>query len=170
MKFLKAIDKNGERWLLLVFYTMIVITVSVEVLRRFILSYSSLWGEEIARYSFVYLAWIACALAVRERGHIRIDFLLQYMPDRISTCFYIFGDVASLLLAGIAFYWSFDPILTSIKFGSVTHGLQISLAWFLAAVPLGFGMITLRLCQSIHRDWQNLKAGRPAFRGERIFD
>jgi TRAP-type C4-dicarboxylate transport system permease small subunit len=36
-------------------------------------SYSSIWGEEIVRYSFIYLAWIGAASAVRERAHIRID-------------------------------------------------------------------------------------------------
>jgi hypothetical protein len=31
-------------------------------------SYSSIWGEEIVRYSFIYLAWIGAAAAVKERG------------------------------------------------------------------------------------------------------
>jgi len=35
---------------------MIVVTIAMEVIRRFVLSYSSIWGEEIARYAFIYLA------------------------------------------------------------------------------------------------------------------
>ena len=46
-----------------------------------VFSYSSVWGEEIVRYSFIYLAWIAAAAAVRERGHIRIDVLFHYVPN-----------------------------------------------------------------------------------------
>ena len=48
---LKALNENAERWALLVFYTMLVATMFVEVLRREIMSYSSIWGEEIVRYS-----------------------------------------------------------------------------------------------------------------------
>jgi C4-dicarboxylate transporter DctQ subunit len=33
-----------------------------------VFSYSSIWGEEIVRYSFIYLAWIGAAAAVKERG------------------------------------------------------------------------------------------------------
>jgi len=50
---LKMLDKNAERYALLIFYTMLVITMAVEVLRREVFSYSSIWGEEIVRYSFI---------------------------------------------------------------------------------------------------------------------
>ena len=61
--FLKELDKNAERWLLLLFYVLIVMTIGVEVVRRFVLSYSSTWGEEVARYSFIYLAWDRCFIS-----------------------------------------------------------------------------------------------------------
>jgi TRAP-type C4-dicarboxylate transport system permease small subunit len=65
---LQALDKNAERWALLVFYVMLVVTMAVEVLRRELFSYSSIWGEEIVRYCFIYLAWIGAAAAVKERS------------------------------------------------------------------------------------------------------
>ncbi|MEX1314859.1 MAG: TRAP transporter small permease subunit, partial [Desulfotignum sp.] len=83
---------------------------------------------------------------------------------------FIFGDIITLILALIALYWSIEPVLTSIKFGSVTHGLRISQAWFLMAVPLGFTMIIFRLIQSMKRDISDLKAGRPIFVGKKLFD
>ncbi len=65
---LAIIDRNVERWALLVFYTMLVLTMAVEVIRREIFNYSSVWGEEIVRYSFIYLVWIGAAAAVRARA------------------------------------------------------------------------------------------------------
>ncbi|HAW47213.1 MAG TPA: TRAP transporter permease DctQ, partial [Roseovarius sp.] len=62
---LHALNRNAERWALLIFYVMLVLTMFIEVLRRELLSYSSIWGEEIVRYSFIYLAWIGAAAAVR---------------------------------------------------------------------------------------------------------
>jgi hypothetical protein len=58
--------QNAERWLLLVFYVMLVGTMFIEVVRREVFSYSSIWGEEIVRYSFIYLAWIGAAAAVKR--------------------------------------------------------------------------------------------------------
>ena len=77
-RFLSALNRNAERWALLFFYVLLVGTMFVEVIRREVFAYSSIWGEEIVRYAFIYLAWIGAAAAVRERAHIRIDVLMHY--------------------------------------------------------------------------------------------
>lgn len=164
------IDRNAERWALLVFYTMLVATMAVEVVRREVFSYSSIWGEEIVRYAFIYLAWIGAASAVRERAHIRIDVIFNYIPKTAKTLLYIFGDVIMLVVAVIAVYWSFETVAVSWKFGSVSHGLRVSMVWFLMAVPLGFTLVIFRILQSLWRDFGDLFAGRPAYDGARLFD
>jgi TRAP-type C4-dicarboxylate transport system permease small subunit len=166
----KRLDDNAERWLLLGFYAMIVATIVVEVVRRFVLSYSSIWGEEIARYAFIYLAWVGASAAVKDRAHIRIDVLLHYLSNRAKAAVYLFGDLCMLGLAVLALYTAIESLQISLKFGSVTHGLRISLAWFLAAVPLGFSLMIYRLGQSIWRDLGDLRRGRPVYEGARMFD
>jgi TRAP-type C4-dicarboxylate transport system permease small subunit len=168
--FFKRLDDNGERWLLLPLYALIVITIFVEVFRRFALSYSSIWAEEIARYAFIYVSWIGASAAIKERAHIRIDVILPFIGERTRGVLMIFGDLVTILLAVVAFWWSLETVLTSLKFGSVTHGLRISLAWFLAAVPLGFAMMFFRLIQSIVRDIRALRSGEPIYRGKKLFD
>jgi len=167
---LKALDKNAERWALLVFYTLLVVTMAVEVIRREVFAYSSIWGEEIVRYSFIYLAWIGASAAVRDRGHIRIDVIFNYVSPKMKSLLYIFGDLVMLTIAILAFYWSFETVAVSWKFGSVSHGLRVSMVWFLMAVPLGFGLMMLRLVQSLIRDVADLRSGRPVYEGERLFD
>ncbi|MEM1315631.1 MAG: TRAP transporter small permease subunit, partial [Pseudomonadota bacterium] len=109
----RLIDKNGERWLLLAFYVMLVGTMFIEVVRREVFAYSSIWGEEIVRYSFIYLAWIGAASAVKERGHIRIDVILNYVPRTAKALLYIFGDVVMFAVALIALYWSWESVHVS---------------------------------------------------------
>ncbi len=169
-RILSLIDRNAERWALLVFYVMLVATMFIEVIRRELFAYSSIWGEEIVRYSFIYLAWIGAAAAVRERGHIRIDVLMQYVGPRLRALLYILGDIVMLGVALVALYWSFETVLVSSKFGSVTHGLRISQVWFLAAVPIGFALVVFRLLQSMLRDVSDLRGGRPVYEGDKLFD
>ncbi len=166
----KAIDKNGERWLLLIFYVMLVGTMFIEVVRREVFSYSSIWGEEMVRYSFIYLAWIGAAAAVKERGHIRIDVLMHYVPRQVKSLLYIFGDLVMFVVAVIALYWSWESVHVSWKFGSVTHGLRISQVFFLFAVPFGFALVIMRLVQSFLRDISDLRNGRPVYEGDKLFD
>jgi C4-dicarboxylate transporter, DctQ subunit len=170
MHFLRLLDRNAEKWALLVFYSMLVITMAVEVLRREVFSYSSIWGEEIVRYSFIYLAWIGAAAAVKERAHIRIDVLMHYLSPRLKALLYIFGDFVMLAVAIGALVWSFETVMVSWEFGSVSHGLRVSLVWFLMAVPIGFGLMILRLFQSIKCDFRSLRDGTPVYEGDKLFD
>jgi TRAP-type C4-dicarboxylate transport system permease small subunit len=170
MDFLKRVDRDAERWLLLTFYVMLVITMAIEVIRREVFSYSSIWGEEIVRYSFIYLAWIGAAAAVKERAHIRIDVVMHYLGPRPKALLYIFGDLVMFIVALVALFWSFETVLVSAKFGSVTDGLRISKVWFLMAVPVGFTLIIYRLVQSFIRDFKTLRDGTPVFEGDKLFD
>lgn len=169
-QFFSRLDKNAERWALLFFYVLLVATMFVEVLRREVFSYSSIWGEEIVRYSFIYLAWIGAASAVRERAHIRIDVLMHYISARLKALLYIFGDLVMFVVALIALYWSFETVLVSWEFGSVSHGLRVSMVWFLAAVPIGFTLMIWRLMQSLRRDIHSLRTGEPVYEGDKLFD
>ncbi|SOH93756.1 TRAP-type C4-dicarboxylate transport system, small permease component [Monaibacterium marinum] len=167
---LRLIDRNAEKWALLVFYTMLVITMAVEVLRREVFAWSSIWGEEIVRYSFIYLAWIGAAAAVKERAHIRIDVIFNYVPPAAKAMLYIFGDLVMLVIAVFALWLSFEAVEISWRFGSVSHGLRVSMVWFLMAVPIGFSLMIFRLVQSLVRDVRALRDGTAVYEGERLFD
>ena len=170
MRILRLLNRDAERWALLVFYVMLVMTMAVEVLRREIFSYSSIWGEEVVRYSFIYLAWIGAAAAVKERAHIRIDVVMHYLAPRPKALLYMFGDLVMFGVAVIALYWSMETVLVSWKFGSVSHGLRISMVWFLMAVPIGFALMLLRLTQSFLRDLRSLRDGTDVYEGDKLFD
>lgn len=167
---LKSLDKNAERWALLVFYTMLVATMAIEVLRREFFAYSSIWGEEVVRYAFIYLVWIGAAAAVHERAHIRIDVLFNYVSPRVKALLYIFGDLVMLVIAVLAVFWSAETVAVSAEFGSISHGLRISMVWFLLAVPIGFTLMIIRLVQSLVRDVADFRAGRKPYEGARLFD
>ena len=166
----KLLNENLERWALLFFYSLLVLTMATEVIRREVFSYSSIWGEEIVRYSFIYLAWIGAASAVKERAHIRIDVLFHYVPNEVKSLLYILGDLVMFAVAIMALYWSYETVAVSWKFGSVTDGLRLSKVWFLAAVPIGFSLMIFRLIQSLLRDVGDLRAGRSVFEGNKMFD
>lgn len=169
-KFFATLNQNAERWALLFFYVLLVVTMSVEVIRREVFQYSSIWGEEIVRYAFIYLAWIGAASAVRERAHIRIDVIMHYVPNQVKTVIYILGDLVMFAVAITALYWSFETVLVSWKYGSVSHGLRVSMVWFLSAVPLGFSLMIFRLCQSLLRDIHAFRTGTPVYEGDKLFD
>ena len=169
-RFLRALNRDAERWAMLVFYTFCCIVIVQEVLRRFVLNYSSAWGEEAARYAFIYLGWIGAAYAVRERAHIRFDILVGRVGPRTKSALYIFAELATIVFAIIALYWSMHTIRQLLQFGGTTPVLRVNKVWFEAAVPIGFALIVLRSTQAIVRDWCDLRAGRSVYVGKAMFD
>ena len=155
---------------MLVFYVVIVFVIVSEVVRRFVLSYSSLWGEEVARYAFVFLGWVGASYAVKERAHIRFDTLLNVLPRRWHGYVYVFGDLVTLVFALIALYWTLHTIGTLVQYDAKTPALRVSKAYFELAVPLGFTLMLVRLGQSLWRDIGDLRAGREAWSGKLMFD
>lgn len=167
---LRKLDESGERYLMLVFYCFIVFVIVVEVFRRFVLDFSSLWGEEAARFAFIYLGWVGASYAVKQRAHIRFDVMLHLLPRRLHGYLYLFGELCTLVFAGFALYWSLSTIATEIQFDSLAPALRVSQAWFEAAVPLGFSMMVVRVLQSGWRDIRDIRAGREAYAGTLLFD
>ena len=168
--FLRAIDRNGERYLMLVFYCFIVFVIVTEVIRRFVFDFSSLWGEEAARMAFIYLGWVGASNAVKERAHIRFDIVTSRLSARAAGCVLLFSEVATLVFAGFALYWSLQTMGTMIRFDALSPALRVGQAWFQAAIPLGFSMMVVRVIQSMLRDIRNIRAGREPFRGALLFD
>jgi len=168
--FLRGIDRNGERYLMLVFYCFIVFVIVTEVIRRFVLDFSSLWGEEAARMAFIYLGWVGASYAVKERAHIRFDIVTSKLSPKLAGCVYLFSEVATLVFAVFAVYWSLETMGTMLRFDALSPALRINQAWFQAAVPLGFAMMVVRVIQSGLRDVRNIRAGRDPHTGSLLFD
>lgn len=169
-RLLSHIDENGERWLLLSLYVYIVLVIFIEVIRRFVLDYSSIWGEETVRYAFIYLVWIGAAAAVRDRAHIRIDVLLTFLPLRARVVMLLMGDLLMAFFAIVVFYFSMKFLMTALEFQSVIEGLRVNRAWVLFSVPFGFALVIFRVGQSMWLDIADLRSGREPRAGRRLFE
>ncbi len=154
----RVIDDNAERYAMLVFYVFVCAVIVQEVMRRFLLNFSSAWAEESARYAFIYLGYVGAAYAIRERAHIRFDIV------------YLFSELATLVFAAFALYWSLKTVGQLIRFEGESPVLRVNKAWFVAALPIGFALIVLRALQAMKRDIADLRAGNPVHTGKAMFE
>ncbi len=166
----KKLDDNAERYAMLVAYAFVCVVIVQEVIRRFVLNFSSAWAQETAQYLFIYLGYIGAAFAVKERAHIRFDVLINRVGEKTKAYLYIFAECATIAFALVATYWSLHTVAQLLNFGGTTPVLRINKAWFEIAVALGFTLVVFRAVQSIVRDLRDLRAGRPVYAGKAMFD
>lgn len=167
---LQALNENAERYAMLVAYLFVCIVIVQEVIRRFVLNFSSAWSQETAQYLFIYLGYIGAAYAVKERAHIRFDVLINRVGPKAKAWLYIFAECATICFAIIATYWSLHTVQQLLNFGGTTPVLRINKAWFEIAVALGLVLVAFRAAQSIVRDYRDLRAGRPVYVGKAMFE
>lgn len=166
----QVLDDNAERYGMLLAYVFVCIVIVQEVIRRFALNYSSAWSQETAQYLFIYLGYIGAAYAVKERAHIRFDILLLRVSPRVKGYLNVFAELATLLFAVIAIYWSMHTVQQLLHFGGTTPVLRVNKTWFEAAVPIGFALVVVRCLQAIWRDVNDIRSGREVFAGKAMFD
>jgi len=165
---LQRIDQNLERYFLVALYFYIFVIVAINVLFRFLLNYTPVWGADTAVYMYIFLTWIGAAWNIRKRRHVRIDLIQKLLPERGVGLSYILNDLATLafvyfVLVGFMPIWQ-----NTVQLGADVPSLGLSQIYFLLAIPIGFALITLRALQMLYWDFKAVKNGSKVYRGERI--
>ena len=142
-----------------------LIIVSLEILGRGFLGFSLLWSEELSRYLLIWTAYMGAAAATRDGSHIRVEFLLHYLPRRWSHRLEIF-DTALCLLFTLTLVYAGYLLVEDSRFLGLSptdSDLSIPIWVFQLIVPLGFALMSLRLAITLVQQvsGQGPKAGRP---------
>ena len=159
-KILSQVDKI-EQYLIIIFYSYFTFIIFFEVIRRYVFHFSSQWGEETARYAFVYMSFIGGAEAIKSRSHLKIDMLQRKMNQTQLFYSYLFTDLAFVFLSVLIIRFSIKVISYQIQFETVMQGLEWNMAFAHAAVPIGWSLIVIRLIQRISQTIQKYRKGEP---------
>ena len=146
---LKKIDKNLETIPLIVITTFMTILIFVQVIMRYVFESSLSWSEELARYLFVWMAYLAVSLGIKEMKHIKIDAALYLFPKKARKYVVLIGDVIVLCFAAFVVISSFQMVAKLFSFGQVSAALSIPM-WIVYLAPaVGFTLTVFRSFQVI---------------------
>lgn len=134
-------------WFVRIAYSYLSLIILLEVIRRYVFSASSPWGEMTARYAFVYLSYIAAAEAIRLRKHIRIDLIIKKLPRSLQNVFDLYIDLLTTGLAVLVIYYSTQVIKIQWTVDIVMESADLNLAFAYAALPIGWGLLVIRILQ-----------------------
>lgn len=148
-KILGWLDINFEPILMAVLFYAITLLVTFQVILRFVFSSGFAWGEEVARFMFVWLMYISIAYATRNQRHIKVAFLVNRFSESIRKKIMIATDLLFLAFCTIAFYATVLVCKSTFEFQDMAVTINVSLNIVFGAGVLGFGLMVLRLVQSI---------------------
>lgn len=166
---LKILDERIENWLITIFYTYFIIIIVLEVILRYGFNKSTIIGEETARHSFIWLSWMAASLAVRKRIHIKIAYLELKVSERVQYYLNFLYNGLFILFCMISIGYVIPIIQSQIEYETLSRAAQYPMFLIYLSIPLGYGMMILRVIQNIHIDIKDMKAGKPIQTGDALF-
>ena len=142
---LKKIWDHLEEYLLVSTLMVSVTLVFFQVVMRYVFKNSLSWSEELARYLFLWQIWIGASFAVKEHRHLRIEVLLDQFQGRARQGF----ELAVLVIwFGFSLFLAkegFELARMLFERGQVSPAMQIPMGYAYAAVPVGCGLMAVRL-------------------------
>ncbi len=66
-------------WSVCILTTVLLIVMSAQVLWRYVLNDPIYWSEDLARYLFVWLTFLAAAMAFRDHKHMAVDLIQPFL-------------------------------------------------------------------------------------------
>jgi TRAP-type C4-dicarboxylate transport system permease small subunit len=96
---------RGVELLTVIGGAVIVGSLIVGVFFRYVLRDSLSWTDEVAMFCFSWIVFLAAALLVRESGHVRVELIENYLPNRAARGLRIFIDLL-ILITGVYLVWT----------------------------------------------------------------
>lgn len=164
-KFLHYLGKLIEAGLILGSVVLVGI-VTAEVVLRKGFGTSLIITEELARYMLVWLVFLAGALGIRDKSHIRINALVKHLNPRLQV-------ILALCAHGISLIFLVLLLIESIRilprqFSQMCITFDVSIFYFYLAIPIGCVLMALFLVPKIREVLAGKAVESTDFREERI--
>ncbi len=134
---------NIDEYLAFISLIIMVFVTSLGVFFRYILNAPIIWAGETIQLSFTWFIFTGMSSITKDKLHMKVDFLLIYMPNRVARIFSMIGDVILMIVLFVFVYYGWLLILLSkSNYFSI---LNISRAAMYAAVPVGSLLMLIRV-------------------------
>lgn len=151
---LRWLDENFESVFMVTGLLCIICFITWQVFYRYIITQfieragAAVWTEELSRYIFIWISYLAVPMAIRKRSSIRVDIIYDRLPERWKNISWIIVEVLFFCLTAVIAWYGWAQIERLIHFPQKTTALRIPYLIPYLILPLGFGLMCLRLIQS----------------------
>lgn len=119
----------------------ILVLMFTQVIARYLFQAPLFWSDELGRYCYVWMSFVAATALIARRGHIRIDLINSLLGPRTRGAV---DFLASLIVIGTCaylVYGSWGWLMTTVR--PTTPALRMPLVWLYGVVWLAFAAMAL---------------------------
>lgn len=148
MKIIRWFDRHIEEALLVLFSSVMVSVIFLQVIMR-LLDNSLSWSEELARYCFIWMVYIGISYGVKKQRHIKVDVAFMLLKEKGKIILTIIANVLFIIFALFIIRYGYDIASKLLAFGQQSPALHIPMGLVYMATPIGIGLTLIRLIQNL---------------------
>ncbi|MGD0266859.1 MAG: TRAP transporter small permease [Candidatus Methylomirabilota bacterium] len=141
----RAIDalERGVAWVVGAMALIMMLSLMWQVFTRFVIKIPSIWTEEIARYSFIYMAMLGAAVGVKRSKHFGMTMFSDKLTGtarRFYQKYVVNGIILACSVFILIYGWDF-----AIKYGltRVSPTFLVPMMWAFLCMPLSAVLMIL---------------------------
>lgn len=132
-----------EYFILIITFTIMILSTFAQVINRNFIGLSISWFEELARYSMVYMALLATEIGLRDGSQISITLLTDIAKGFLKKLLLITVKIVIIFFSAVIFITSFQIQRVQIMANQTSAGLRIPMVIPYFALTLNFGIILI---------------------------
>lgn len=150
------LNENFEKIFMVAGILAITLFITWQVVYRYIITQfieragAAVWTEELSRYIFIWISYLALSVAIKKRSSIRVDIIYDKLPERLQAISWIVVETLFLVLTLVIAYFGYGQIERLLTYPQYTTALRIPFLIPYLILPFGFGLMALRLLQRIY--------------------
>ncbi len=146
-KVIKRFFDNFESYICQLLLAFFVTLLFVQIILREIFNYTLSWGEELARFSFVWFVFFGAFVAARLAAHNRVTFQFKMFSKKTQNYIEGFADLIWLIFNGVMIWKSIFLIKSMMQFTYISPTLGWSMAYVYLIFPIAFTLMSIRIIQ-----------------------
>jgi TRAP-type C4-dicarboxylate transport system permease small subunit len=146
-EFIKRLLDNVENYICQFLLSFFIILLFIQIIFREVFSMNISWGEELARFSFVWFVFFGASFAARLAAHNRVTIQFRWFSKKTANYIEAFADLIWIVFNIVIIYKSIFLINSMLQFPYISPTLGWSMAYIYMIFPLSFSVMTIRIIQ-----------------------
>lgn len=155
---ISLIDNNAEKVFLFIGLLVIIHAIFFQTVYRYIVinvfsgdANSVVWTEELSRFIFVWITYLAIPIVIKTTKDIRVTVVYDFFNDFGKSVIDNANTLLFILISGVIVFEGLDHISMIQRFPQTSAALHISYVLPYSILPVGFGLVIVRLIQRLYR-------------------
>ena len=137
LKLIERALNTVEKRVLQVLFFLMTIVVLAQVFNRITVNFQMAWSEELSRYLFVWIVFIASSYAAGEKAHIGVTALVDHLPQGVRRVTELITYVLCLLLSIALVYYTITIISVQIHYEQLSPSMRLPMQYAYAGMAVG---------------------------------